>query len=82
VVKEIQRRDLNIPDDIAVVGFDDIPNSAYCNPRLTTVKVPKLVLGKEAFNLLNDVIEHPLDPPQTRVIMTTLIQRESTGVKE
>jgi len=82
VVKEIQKRDINIPDDIAVVGFDDIPNSAYCNPRLTTVKVPKLVLGKEAFNLLNDVIEHPLDPPQTRVIMTTLIQRESTGVKE
>jgi len=82
VIKEIQKRHLSIPDDIAVIGFDDIPNSAYCSPRLTTVKVPKLVLGKEAFNLLNEVIEHPLDPPQTRIITTTLIERESSSTKE
>jgi len=82
VIKEIQRRQLKIPEDIAVVGFDDIPNSSYSTPRLTTVHVPKLALGKEAFNLLNKVIEHPLEPPQTRVIATTLVKRESTGIKE
>ncbi|MDD5539222.1 MAG: LacI family DNA-binding transcriptional regulator [Candidatus Neomarinimicrobiota bacterium] len=82
VIKELHKRQIKIPDDIAVVGFDDIPNAAYSAPRLTTVKVPKLVLGKEAFNLLNEVIENPLEPPQTRIIATTLVKRESTGVEE
>jgi len=82
VIKEVHKKQLKIPDDIAIIGFDDIPNSAYCNPRLTTVRVPQLVLGKEAFNLLNEVIRHPLDPPQTRIITTELVKRESTGFKE
>ncbi|MFH1212988.1 MAG: LacI family DNA-binding transcriptional regulator [Candidatus Neomarinimicrobiota bacterium] len=82
VLKEIQKRGLKIPEDIAIIGFDDIPNSAFCTPRLTTVRVPKLVLGKEAFNLLNELIENPMEPPQTRIITTTLMKRESTGVKE
>jgi len=80
VIKEIQKRQIKIPDDIAVIGFDDIPNTAYSTPNLTTVRVPKLVLGKEAFNLLNEVIANPLEPPQVRIIATTLIKRESTGV--
>jgi len=77
-LKEIQKRQIKIPDDIAIVGFDDIATSCFCVPRLTTVNVPKLSLGKEAFNLLNEVIEHPSEPPQVRTIGTYLVKRETT----
>lgn len=77
-IKEIQKRQLKIPDDIAVVGFDDIPTASFCTPLLTTLHVPKLTLGKEAFNLLNEVIDRPNEPPQTRVIGVSLIERESS----
>jgi LacI family transcriptional regulator len=76
-MKEIQKRKIKIPDEIAIVGFDDIPTSGFCMPRLTTVSVPKLALGKEAFNLLNEVIDQPSEPPQVRTIGTFLVKRES-----
>lgn len=78
VLKEVQRRQLRVPEDLAIVGFDDIPTASFCTPRLTTVQVPTLVLGKEAFHLLNEVIDHPNEPPQVRVITTQLIVRESS----
>lgn len=77
-MKEIQKRKIKIPDEIAIVGFDDIPTSGFCMPRLTTVSVPKLALGKEAFNLLNEVIDQPSEPPQVRTIGTFLVKRESS----
>ncbi len=75
---EIQRKKLKVPQDIAVVGFDDIPAAAFNLPKLSTVKVPKLLLGKEAFKLLNNVIDNPGLPAQTRIISTEFIKRESS----
>jgi len=75
---EIQRKKLKVPQDIAVVGFDDIPTAAFNLPKLSTVRVPKLLLGKEAFKLLNDVIDNPRLPAQTRLISTEFIKRESS----
>lgn len=77
-LKEIQKRQIKIPEDIAIVGFDDIPTSGFCVPSLTTVSVPKLTLGKEAFNLLNEVIDQSSEPPQVRTIGTFLVKRETT----
>ncbi len=78
VLKEVLRRQIKVPEELAIVGFDDIPTASFCSPRLTTVQVPTLVLGKEAFHLLNEVIEHPNEPPQMRVISTELVVRESS----
>lgn len=75
---EIQRKKLKVPQDIAIVGFDDIPTAAFNLPKLSTVRVPKLLLGKEAFKLLNDVIDNPRLPAQTRLISTEFIKRESS----
>src|SRR5205807_7688168 len=47
-----------VPDDLSVVGFDDIPFAALANPPLTTVGQPIRQLGEQAADLLLHVIEH------------------------
>lgn len=75
----IRRRGLHIPRDIALVGFDDIPLSAYVNPPLTTVRLPAYELGREAAWLLVEIVEGRT-PESTRVLLeTTLVVRESCG---
>ncbi len=75
----IRRRGLRIPDDIALVGFDDIPLAAYVNPPLTTVRLPAYELGREAARLLINIVE-VRTPESTRILLeTTLVVRESCG---
>jgi len=51
-VQAIQARGLHIPDDIAVVGFDDVPLASFCTPPLTTVRMPAVEMGRQAGALL------------------------------
>jgi DNA-binding LacI/PurR family transcriptional regulator len=67
-----------IPDDVAVVGFDDVQFSRYISPALTTIRAPIEEVGREAvrqlFNLLNG------EPAQSLTLMRTeLVIRESCG---
>ena len=50
---------IRIPDDLSVVGFDNIPESALTDPPLTTVDQSIQALGHEAVRMLVDLIEHP-----------------------
>jgi DNA-binding LacI/PurR family transcriptional regulator len=69
---------LRVPQDISIVGLDDIVVSAHIRPPLTTVAVPKFQLAKEATELLLGLInEEPLYP-LARVIEPSLIVRQST----
>ncbi len=77
-LQELKRQQLKIPEDVALVGFDDIPSAGFSSPSLTTVEVPKLTIGKEAYKLLADMIDKPVSPPQTRTISVKLIKRESS----
>ena len=75
----LRNHGLRIPDDIAVVGIDDIEASAVTNPPLTTVAKPKFRLGQEAAALLIDRIEgREAGPPQLRLLPIELIVRGST----
>lgn len=56
VIDELHRRDIRIPDDISVIGFDDAEASANINPPLTTVMQPFNKLGKVAVDTLMDLI--------------------------
>ncbi len=47
-MKAFKHRHYEIPDDVAIVGFDDIPYSAVCSPSLTTVHVPRNLIGQVA----------------------------------
>ena len=67
-----------IPDDIAIVGFDDLPASKIMRPRLTTVGVPREWIAKRALRTLLDRISAPAYKPPERILVGgRLIERES-----
>ena len=71
---------LRIPEDVSVVGFDDIQNAAYHNPRLTTVRQPLREMGQIAARLLLERINAPSGSNGSFVIVEPeLIVRNSTG---
>jgi LacI family transcriptional regulator len=69
---------LRVPEDVAVVGFDDIPLASHTDPPLTTVHQPMRLMGETAARLLLSHLDgSPLPLPPT-IIPTTLIVRGST----
>lgn len=68
---------MRVPDDISVVGFDDIPSASIAFPRLTTVKHPMYEMGKVAARMLLEHIQNPDLPPQHVQLETQLVIRES-----
>jgi LacI family transcriptional regulator len=70
---------LRVPQDVAFVGFDDLPLANPPDPPLTTIRQPVYQFGGAAVEILIDMIDNGIEPPR-RVIMTTeLIVRESCG---
>jgi DNA-binding LacI/PurR family transcriptional regulator len=74
----LRERGLHVPDDMSVVGFDDIPESAHLVPGLTTVRQNFQLLGQLAVEYIVDLIEKPDTPIYQRVLPPKLIVREST----
>ncbi|HTV82476.1 MAG TPA: LacI family DNA-binding transcriptional regulator [Acidobacteriaceae bacterium] len=71
---------LSVPEDISVVGFDDIITAAYCKPSLTTVKQPLREMGERAAQALLDRIANPSKGWPAEIVMEPeLVVRESTG---
>jgi LacI family transcriptional regulator len=79
VYEAARMRGLRIPQDLSVVGFDDLPVSRWASPPMTTVRQPLAEMGSVAAQMLGDLIEgKPL--PSARVELSTeLIVRESTA---
>ena len=78
VMHALLRRDLRVPEDVAVVGFDDIPIARYMHPPLATVNQPVEQLGSTAFEMLVSMLQ---GGPQTGKILlpTTFVPRHSCG---
>lgn len=77
VIKAAEERGLTIPEDLAVVGFDNIPLSSYFNPSLTTVEIPMHDLGAAAMAMLLNLISGvPFE--RQRMFETRLLIRGST----
>jgi LacI family transcriptional regulator len=74
----LAKRGLRAPDDIAVVGFDDIPWADLVVPSLTTVAQPTYELGRTAGLLLKDRIASPGRPPSTVTLRTELHVRATS----
>jgi LacI family transcriptional regulator len=73
----LYRRGLRVPDDVSIVGFDDVGHSAFSLPPLTTVRQPLRELGREAANAIVALIGGR-NPPHGAMVRQELIVREST----
>lgn len=79
-IRAIQERGLRVPQDISVVGFDDIPGAGFYSPSLTTVRQPLNRMGEVAAQSLLDRIEGKKEFPQEMAIEPELVVRESTAI--
>jgi LacI family transcriptional regulator len=75
----IQQRGLRIPEDIAVVGFDDHPLAQYASPPLTTVRLPFDEMGRQAGKMLLELFKHNDEPGREVELKTELIVRASSA---
>ncbi|MCP4318128.1 MAG: LacI family transcriptional regulator [Hyphomicrobiales bacterium] len=78
-IGELRRRGLGVPQDVSVIGFDDLFISESYSPPLTTISQPRMEIGQTAMTMLLDIIGARLTDPKTIEMPTELILRESTG---
>lgn len=78
-MREFRAAGLSIPQDISVVGFDDIAFAALSEPPLTTVCSPRVEIGRRAIEALVSTIERPDQPGMEVRIPTHLVVRDSTA---
>lgn len=79
VLMAVRERGLRVPDDIAVVGFDDFEWAEAFTPRLTTMVQPCQAIGRAAALLLKSRIDAQTDHHETMRIEPTFVVRESCG---
>jgi DNA-binding LacI/PurR family transcriptional regulator len=75
----VREAGLRVPEDISIVGFDDIPGAAYANPGLTTVRQPLLKMGQIAAQTVVDLIEGRGEYVPEIAIEPEFVIRQSTG---
>ena len=76
-MKAFQSRGLSIPEDVAIVGFDNLPMCGFVNPSLTTVNVPKSYMGEMAVGRLADLMAAKRFVPIKLEVQTNLVKRQS-----
>jgi LacI family transcriptional regulator len=77
-MRALHEAGLSVPEDVSVVGFDDVPEAAYFTPPLTTVRRNLIQLGMIGFEYLMQRMDEPDAPAQQRLITPRVIFRAST----
>jgi len=78
-MEAIKQSGLNIPKDISIIGFDDVHEARLTVPRLTTIRVPKMNMGRVAVDRIRNLIEKNDAVPLKMVLYTQLVVRETVG---
>jgi LacI family repressor for deo operon, udp, cdd, tsx, nupC, and nupG len=78
-LKRLKQSGLRVPEDISLVGFDDIPMAAYCDPPLTTISQPAEAFGEKSVEILIALIEKRSIIDRHVVLPFTLTLRNSTA---
>jgi LacI family transcriptional regulator len=73
-----KNQNLQIPQDISIIGFDDIDSDPVQDPPLTTMKVPKLDMGTEAFRMMVDILKKNTRSYRKILMPVEIIVRDST----
>jgi len=79
-MKAFKAGGIKVPDDMSVIGLDNIALTEIVSPALTTIGLERYRIGKTSMELLLNRIKDKKLPKQTRIFKTKLIVRESTGV--
>ncbi len=77
VLDAIRVRGLRVPEDISLIGFDDIPEAAYVHPALTTIRQPLYDMGRIATRMLLQIIATGTLLSKRTVVQTELVERQS-----
>jgi DNA-binding LacI/PurR family transcriptional regulator len=76
-----KRLKLRVPEDVSIIGFDNISVSSMVDPPLTTIDQPVSEIGYQSCELLIEKINNPIIPPKRIFLETELIVRESTKIE-
>ncbi|GAM77240.1 transcriptional (co)regulator cytR [Vibrio ishigakensis] len=77
-MREAKAMGMRIPQDISIIGFDNIEFSEFCEPTLTTVAQPRFDIGYQATQMLFNILNGDDVRTGSRLLDTELIQRQST----
>ena len=81
-IKALREFNIEIPKDLSIIGFDNLPMSGAMEPPLTTVDVSKRQIGYLAISALDDITRSPEPlPPVKILVVANLIVRESVANK-
>ena len=76
-MKAVKEAGLRVPEDISIIGFDDISMSKYTDPALTTIRQDTDRIGRQAAVLLLDEIDSNTKKYRAKVIPVSLVKRDS-----
>ncbi len=79
-IRAAQADGKTVPEDLSVVGFDDIDWARFNDPPVTTVNIPKRQMGEEAVNRLIALLNKPDLQPAEVTVSVQLVERASTGI--
>ena len=79
VLKAAKAAGLKVPEDLSVVGFDDLPWSAFSDPSITTVAFPWEQIGQNAARMILEIARGNGSAPEGILVRPRLVERESTG---
>ncbi|HUX20394.1 MAG TPA: LacI family DNA-binding transcriptional regulator [Spirochaetia bacterium] len=80
-IKVARENNIRVPEDVAIVGMDDVGLAEYLNPPLTTIHIPFREAGAAALECLRHLIENPTEDAIHMVMKYSLVIRESCGSK-
>lgn len=81
-IRAVREAGLHVPEDMAFVGFDDLPIASLPDFNLTTVRQPIYQFGAKAVDTLIDLIENGIKPSRRIIMDTELIIRDSSGASQ
>lgn len=77
VIRELYRMNVRVPDDMSIVGFDDLPLASYTTPTLTTIRQNRLDIGRNVCLVMEQILKG--NCVSRLLLMPELVKRESTG---
>jgi len=81
VMQYLKKKEIRVPEDIALIGFDDVESDILLEPPLSTMNVPKIEMGGEAVRLMEQLLKKKVTTNKKVLVPVELIKRKSTVIE-